>query len=302
MTSKQNSGMETKGTIFYSKKTLNLQGRLLSLDKPIVMGILNITPDSFYDGGQYNLPDQVLSRATQLLTEGASILDIGGYSSRPGADDITEAEEIARVVPAIQAILKTYPEAIISVDTFRAQVAHEAVQAGALIVNDISGGSLDPKMYETVASLQVPYVLMHMRGTPQTMTQLNQYEHLVYEVMQDLQQKVVKLKELGLHDVVIDPGFGFAKNIAQNFHLMEHLRLFQALGLPILAGVSRKSMIYKTLKTTPDEALNGTIALNTVALKNGANILRVHDVKAAVETIRMVDSLQSNTNAVSLNN
>ncbi len=302
MTSKQNSGMETKGTIFYSKKTLNLQGRLLSLDKPIVMGILNITPDSFYDGGQYNLPDQVLSRATQLLTEGASILDIGGYSSRPGADDITEAEEIARVVPAIQAILKTYPEAIISVDTFRAQVAHEAVQAGALIVNDISGGSLDPKMYETVASLQVPYVLMHMRGTPQTMTQLNQYEHLVYEVMQDLQQKVVKLKELGLHDVVIDPGFGFAKNIAQNFHLMEHLRLFQALGLPILAGVSRKSMIYKTLKTTPDEALNGTIALNTVASKNGANILRVHDVKAAVETIRMVDSLQSNTNAVSLNN
>lgn len=302
MTSKQNSGMETKGTIFYSKKTLNLQGRLLSLDKPIVMGILNITPDSFYDGGQYNLPDQVLSRATQLLTEGASILDIGGYSSRPGADDITEAEEIARVVPAIQAILKTYPEAIISVDTFRAQVAHEAVQAGALIVNDISGGSLDPKMYETVASLQVPYVLMHMRGTPQTMTQLNQYEHLVYEVMQDLQQKVVKLKELGLHDVVIDPGFGFAKNIAQNFHLMEHLRLFQALGLPILAGVSRKSMIYKTLKTNPDEALNGTIALNTVALKNGANILRVHDVKAAVETIRMVDSLQSNTNAVSLNN
>ena len=292
--------METKGTIFYSKKTLNLRGRLLLLDKPIVMGILNITPDSFYDGGQYNLPEQVLTRATQLLTEEASILDIGGYSSRPGADDISEAEEIARVVPAIQAILNTHPEAIISVDTFRAQVAQEAVQAGALIVNDISGGNLDSKMYETVASLRVPYVLMHMRGTPQTMTKLNQYEHLVYEVMQDLQQKVVALKELGLHDVVIDPGFGFAKNIPQNFHLMEHLKLFQALGLPILAGVSRKSMVYKTLKTTPDEALNGTIALNTIALKNGANILRVHDVKAAVETIQMVDSLQSNSKEIVL--
>ncbi|OJJ16319.1 dihydropteroate synthase [marine bacterium AO1-C] len=286
--------METKGTIFYSKKTLNLRGELLSLECPLVMGILNVTPDSFYDGGQYNAPTQILEKATQLLKEGAKILDIGGYSSRPGAKDISEKEEIMRVVPVIQAVTEAHPKAVISVDTFRAKVAYEAVQAGAHIVNDVSGGNLDDKMYETVAALKVPYVLMHMRGTPQTMTKLNQYEHLLYEVLQDLQQKVVQLRALGVHDIIIDPGFGFAKNIPQNFHLMQHLGIFQALGLPVLAGVSRKSMIYKTLKITPDEALHGTIALNTVALQNGANILRVHDVKAAFEAVKMVEKLNEN--------
>ncbi|HAS45403.1 MAG TPA: dihydropteroate synthase [Microscillaceae bacterium] len=283
--------METKGTIFYSKKTLNLQGELLSLEHPVIMGILNVTPDSFYDGGQHNLPAQILERATQLLAEGAKILDIGGYSSRPGADNISEEEEIARVVPAIQAINQAHPQAILSIDTFRARVAQAAIEAGAHIINDISGGNLDAQMYETVARLKVPYILMHMRGTPQTMTQLSQYEHLVYEILQDLQQKVVQLQALGVHDIIIDPGFGFAKNIAQNFHLMEHLGVLQALGLPVLAGISRKSMIYKTLKTTPDEALNGTIALNTIALQNGANILRVHDVKAAFDAMKMVEML-----------
>ena len=283
--------METKGTIFYSKKTLNLQGEVLSLDAPVVMGILNITPDSFYDGGQYNLPSQVLDKATQLVNEGAKILDVGGYSSRPGGVHISEKEETTRVIPAIQAIAEALPGAVISVDTFRAGVAREAVQAGAHIINDVSGGTLDAEMYATVADLKVPYVLMHMRGTPQTMTTLNQYTHLVYEVLQDLQQKVAQLRALGVHDVIIDPGFGFAKNIGQNFHLMEHLSILRALELPILVGVSRKSMIYKTLQTTPDEALSGTIALNTIALQKGANILRVHDVKAAVETLKMVGKL-----------
>jgi len=283
--------METKGTIFYSKKTLNLQGEVLSLECPVVMGILNVTPDSFYDGGQYNLSTQVLHKATQLLAEGAKILDVGGYSSRPGADDISEEDEIARVVPVIQAIKQTHPRAIISIDTFRAKVAQAAIEVGAHIINDISGGNLDPKMYETVARLKVPYILMHMRGTPQTMTQLSQYEHLLYEILQDLQQKVVQLRALGVYDIIIDPGFGFAKNIVQNFHLMGHMGILRALELPILAGISRKSMIYKTLKTTPEEALNGTIALNTIALQNGANILRVHDVKAAFDAVKMLEML-----------
>jgi dihydropteroate synthase len=283
--------MQAKGTIFYPKKTLNLKGKLLWLDQPIVMGILNVTPDSFYDGGKHQHSDQLLAKASQLLAEGASIIDIGGYSSRPNADDISPQEEIDRVLPAIELILQNHPQACISIDTFRAAVALEAVNAGAGIINDISGGNLDEAMFETVAKLNVPYILMHMRGTPQTMTDLNEYEHLVSDVIQDLQQKVSKLNLLGVHDIVIDPGFGFAKNITQNFELLKHLQMFQALGLPILAGVSRKSMIYKTLQTSADEALHGTVALNTVALQNGANILRVHDVKAAKDAIAMVEAL-----------
>nr|WP_316928811.1 dihydropteroate synthase [Microscilla marina] len=255
------------------------------------MGILNVTPDSFYDGGRHQLSDQILSKVSRFLDEGADIIDIGGYSSRPNADDIGTQEEIDRVLPAIELILKNYPHAYLSIDTFRASVASEAVNAGACIINDISGGNLDHQMFDTVARLQVPYILMHMRGTPQTMTTLNEYEHLVSEVLLDLQQKVAKLKQLGVHDVIIDPGFGFAKNIPQNFHLLQHLRMFQTLGLPVLAGISRKSMIYKTLQNSADEALYGTIALHTVALQNGANILRVHDVKAAKDAIAMVEAL-----------
>ncbi|WP_045114310.1 dihydropteroate synthase [Microscilla marina] len=283
--------MQAKGTIFYSKKTLCLKGTLMLLNRPIVMGILNVTPDSFYDGGRHQLSDQILSKVSRFLDEGADIIDIGGYSSRPNADDIGTQEEIDRVLPAIELILKNYPHAYLSIDTFRASVASEAVNAGACIINDISGGNLDHQMFDTVARLQVPYILMHMRGTPQTMTTLNEYEHLVSEVLLDLQQKVAKLKQLGVHDVIIDPGFGFAKNIPQNFHLLQHLRMFQTLGLPVLAGISRKSMIYKTLQNSADEALYGTIALHTVALQNGANILRVHDVKAAKDAIAMVEAL-----------
>lgn len=264
------------------------------LDTPIVMGILNVTPDSFYDGGKHFMNDKVLPKATQLVNEGATIIDIGGYSSRPNADNISVQQELDRVLPAIELILKNHPQTYISIDTFRASVATEAVKAGACIINDISGGNLDADMFGTVAKLKVPYILMHMRGTPQTMTTLNNYEHLVFEVLKDLQQKVAKLHLLGVHDMVIDPGFGFAKNIAQNFHLLNYLSLFKSLGLPLLAGISRKSMIYKTLQTSAEEALNGTVALNTVALQNGANILRVHDVKAATETIRMTEMLKAN--------
>lgn len=283
--------MQAKGTIFYPKKTLNLKGKLLWLDQPIVMGILNVTPDSFYDGGKHQHSDQLLAKASQMLVEGAHIIDIGGYSSRPNADNISPQEEIDRVLPVIELILQNHPQTCISIDTFRAAVALEAVNAGASIINDISGGNLDETMFETVAKLNVPYILMHMRGTPQTMVGLNEYEHLVSDVIHDLQQKVSKLNLLGVHDIVIDPGFGFAKNISQNFELLKHLQMFQALGLPILAGISRKSMIYKTLQTSAEEALHGTTVLNTVALQNGANILRVHDVKAAKDAIAMVEAL-----------
>lgn len=265
----------------------------MTLNSPLVMGILNVTPDSFYDGGKHHLADQVLPKASQLIKEGATILDIGGYSSRPNADDVSIDEEISRVIPTIESIVKAHPQVIISIDTFRSKVAQEAVKAGAHIINDISGGNLDPEMFNTVARLQVPYILMHMRGTPQTMTALNSYDHLVFEVMQDLQQKITELHALGVHDLIIDPGFGFAKNINQNFHLLNHFYLLQALGLPLLAGISRKSMIYKTLQSNPQEALNGTTALHTIALQNGANILRVHDVKAALEAIRLVEKLNS---------
>lgn len=283
--------MQAKGTIFYSKKTLNLQGKLLTLDCPKVMGILNVTPDSFYDGGKHQQSEQLLAKVSEMLAEGVDMLDVGGYSSRPNADDISPQEEIDRVLPAIELIQQHYPQTPISIDTFRAKVALEAVGAGACMINDISGGNLDGQMFETVAKLQVPYVLMHMRGTPQTMTTLNEYEDLVSDVVQDLQQKVAKLHLLGVHDIVVDPGFGFAKNIAQNFELLKHLSMFQALGLPVLVGVSRKSMIYKTLQTSAEEALHGTIALNTVALQNGANILRVHDVKAAKDAVAMIEAI-----------
>lgn len=279
--------MEPKDTVFYSKKTLNLRGNVIDLSYPIVMGILNITPDSFYDGGFHNDEIRMLERVGHMLTDGATIIDIGGYSTRPGAKDVSEQEELDRVVPAIKAIMREYPDTYVSVDTFRASVAEAAVSEGAVMINDISAGSLDGKMFATVAKLKVAYVLMHMRGNPQTMQTLTGYESLLLEVIDFFQKKVSELRELNVKDIVIDPGFGFAKTIDQNYDLLKHLNYFRMLNLPVLAGMSRKSMIYKKLNTTSEHALNGTTALNAIALMNRVSILRVHDVTEAMEAITL---------------
>lgn len=256
------------------------------------MGILNVTPDSFYDGGRFLTESSIVEQAGKMLSEGADFLDIGGYSSRPGATDIPAAEEKARVLKAIQAILKNFPDTIISVDTFRSDVAEAAVAAGALMINDISGGNLDGEMFPTVARLKVPYILMHMKGTPQTMISHARYTHLKKEVLDYLQGKIHLLKQSGVKDILVDPGFGFAKTAEQNFDLLYHLEKFSILGRPLLVGLSRKSMVWKTLGIEPAEALNGTTSLNTMALLKGADILRVHDVREARQVIRLFTSLR----------
>lgn len=270
--------------------SINLKGNLVDLSTPVIMGILNITPDSFYDGGKYYKDsDALIKQAEKLLKEGATILDIGGYSSRPGAEPVKVEEETERVVDAIHAVIGEFPDAFISVDTFRASVAEEAVKAGAAMINDISGGSLDDHMFEVVAKLQVPYVLMHMKGNPKTMASLTQYDDLVLDILDYLQERLAKLRALKVADVMIDPGFGFAKTIKQNFKLLQHLESFHVLNAPMLVGVSRKSMTYKSLKISPEEALNGTTVLNTVSLLRGASILRVHDVKEAFQAVRLLN-------------
>jgi dihydropteroate synthase len=251
------------------------------------MGILNITPDSFYGVSRVEGTDAVVRKAGDMLTQGATFLDMGGYSSRPGAADISVEDERARVVPAIEAVLKAFPEAFISVDTFRAEVARAAVEAGACMVNDISGGSLDEAMFATIASLQIPYVLMHMRGTPQTMTSLTQYKNLLPEMFAYFQQKIFQLRQLGVKDIILDPGFGFAKTPDQNYQLLRNWDYFKPLSLPVLAGLSRKSLIHKKLQISVEDALNGTTVLNTIALMKGADILRVHDVKEATEAVKL---------------
>ncbi len=276
-----------KDTFFQKKHTLNIGGKLLDLTNPKVMGIINITPDSFFEGSRKQGTEAILQQAEKMLSEGADFLDLGAYSSRPGATDISLDEEIQRLLPAVEAISNNFPEAILSIDTFRAKVAEEAVKAGAHIINDISGGSLDADMFVTVANLQVPYVLMHMKGTPQTMVQHAQYADVVEEVFDYFVDKYHQLKQLGVKDVIIDPGFGFAKTPEQSYTLIKHFNRFDVLQLPILVGISRKKMIYNLLGTTAEDALNGTTALNTIALSKGANILRVHDVKAAVEAVKI---------------
>ena len=251
------------------------------------MGTLNITPDSFYQGSRKEQEGSILKEAEKMLSQGADILDIGGYSSRPDAADVDAEEEWQRVGKAIKLILQHFPEAAISIDTFRAKIARQAVNEGACIINDISGGELDKEMFATVAALQVPYILMHMRGNPQTMKAENQYTHLLHEIFDYFAQKVNKLRILGVNDIVVDPGFGFAKNIPQNYELLGNMSYFRVFGLPLLAGISRKSLIYKKLHVSPAEALNGTSVLNTICLMQGASLLRVHDVKEAVETIKL---------------
>ncbi|WP_345159713.1 dihydropteroate synthase [Pontibacter saemangeumensis] len=276
-----------KDTLFSTKTTVNCRGKLLSLEAPLVMGILNVTPDSFYAGSRLSTVEAVLQKAETMLQDGADILDIGGYSSRPGAADIPVQEELDRVAPAVEAIVRNFPEAVVSVDTFRAAVAEAAVAAGGAIINDISGGNLDEAMFPTVARLQAPYILMHMRGTPQTMTTLAKYDDIAVEVVDELQGQVARLKQLGVKDIILDPGFGFAKTVDQNFELLRRLDELRVFGLPVLAGLSRKSMVYKTLGIAQADALTGTIALNMVALMKGAAILRVHDVKETKQTVEL---------------
>jgi dihydropteroate synthase len=266
---------------------MNCKGQLIDLSTPKVMGILNLTPDSFYDGGKFDSDKNILLQVEKMLLDGATFIDVGGQSSKPNATAISVEEELQRVIAKIELIVKNFPETIISIDTFNSQVAKAAVENGAAIINDISAGSLDDKMMETVAQLQVPYIMMHMRGTPQTMQQLTSYDDLVKEILFYFSEKVVKARSFGINDLIVDPGFGFAKTIEQNFELLNKLELFQILELPVLAGISRKSMIYKTLNTDVENALNGTSVLNTIALTKGANILRVHDVKEAVECVKL---------------
>jgi dihydropteroate synthase len=255
------------------------------------MGIINVTPDSFYDGGSTTVLRDISAQAENMICHGATFLDIGGYSSRPGAKDISEAEELKRIIPAIEALEKEFPAVILSVDTFRSNIAKKAVEAGAAIVNDISGGSLDATMLETVAKLNVPYVLMHMKGTPQTMKSQAQYKNVTKEVLYYFSERIALARKAGINDLIADPGFGFAKTREHNFEILKYFELFKALEIPILAGVSRKSLVYKTLGTTPEEALNGTTVLHTVALQKGANILRVHDVKEAKECVTLLQSV-----------
>lgn len=272
---------------------INCKGRLIDLSTPKVMGILNITPDSFYSGSRNESVDKLLVKTERMLKEGATFIDVGGYSSRPGAVDISAEEETERVVPAIEAVLKNFPETIISADTFRAEVAEQSIKAGAAMINDISSGNLDDRMMQVVAQFQVPYIMMHMNGTPQTMKDLNQYKDLLQEVIFYFSEKVKAARNSGINDLIIDPGFGFSKNIQQNFELLSNMELLQILDLPILAGLSRKSTIYKTLGIDPEEALNGTTVLNTVALQKGAAILRVHDVKEAMEAVELTGRLKN---------
>jgi dihydropteroate synthase len=280
-----------KDTFFQIKTSLNVAGKILDLSIPKVMGILNITPDSFFEGSRTQSVKEILAQAEKMLIEGADILDLGAYSSRPGATDISTEEEKSRLIPAVKLIAKHFPEAVISVDTFRANVAKEAVENGAHIINDISGGNLDQEMFKTVGELGVPYILMHMKGTPQTMKDLTDYNDLFGDIKLYFSEKIVQLKQAGVKDIILDLGFGFAKNIKQNFELLNHLADFRTLGFPILAGLSRKSMIYKTLDIDANEALNGTTVLNTIALINGASILRVHDVKEASEAILLINKI-----------
>jgi dihydropteroate synthase len=273
----------------YEQTTLNCRGKLLDISKPIVMGVLNTTPDSFFAGSRISDEKMLLIHAEKMLSEGVSILDIGGMSSRPGAEIIDETEETRRVLPAIKAVAKAFPNAIISVDTIRASVAEAAIEAGAAIVNDISAGNLDEKMFVTVAKLNVPYILMHMKATPKTMQKEAIYEDITLEILDFFIEKIGILRGLGVKDIVVDAGFGFGKTVAQNFELLRKLSVFKILDCPILAGLSRKTMIWKTLDIEANDALNGTTAANMLALMQGAKILRVHDVKEAVEAIKIFD-------------
>jgi dihydropteroate synthase len=268
-------------------KTWNVRGRLVDVSSPMIMGVINLTPDSFYSGSRMSSMPEVFRVVEQMINEGASIIDIGGYSSRPGAVDISVDEEIERTLPIVSGVVREFPEVIVSIDTFRSEVAKRALDAGVAMINDISAGDLDPALPSLAASHGVPFIAMHMRGTPQTMNALTQYDDLLHDILAYFDRKLNLLSSLGLKDIVIDPGFGFAKTVDQNFTILHHMSALKILGKPILVGLSRKSMIWRTLDITPEESLNGTTALNMAALINGASILRVHDVKSAKECVKL---------------
>ena len=274
--------------------TINCKGELIDLSSPKVMGILNVTPDSFFDGGKYKDESEILNKVDTMLVQGATFIDVGGYSSRPGADFVSVDQELKRVIPIVELILKHYPKTLISVDTFRSKVAEQSITAGATLINDISAGKLDDNMLATIGKLGVPYIMMHMKGNPKTMQQQTNYVDLVKEVITYFAERITAAHQAKINDIIIDPGFGFAKTTEQNYKLLNHMELLQMLDKPMLAGVSRKSMIYKTLKTTPDQALNGTTALHMVALQKGASILRAHDVKEAMECVTLYNQLTTN--------
>jgi dihydropteroate synthase len=271
---------------------INCKGKLIDLSSPKVMGILNITPDSFYDGGKYNSDTEILHQTEKMLNEGATFIDVGGYSSRPNAMHISEEQELKRIIPVIELLVKEFPDILISADTFRSKIAQECIKGGASMINDISAGTMDADMFNTIAELKVPYIIMHMQGTPQNMQNNTNYDDIVHEIILYFSNKINQLRALGINDIIIDVGFGFGKTLEQNYKLLKDLSLFKSLDLPILTGVSRKSMLYKLLDNTPDKSLNATTIANTIALLNGTTILRVHDVKEANEAIKIVNHLR----------
>ena len=274
--------------------TINCNGKLIDLTTPKVMGILNITPDSFFDGGKYTSTTTIVSQVKKMILEGATFIDVGAYSSRPGARHISEKEELERIVPIIKFLIKEFPEILISIDTFRSEVALQCINLGACLINDISAGNLDNKMFDTVAKLQVPYIIMHMLGTPQNMQDNPTYKNIINEELLYFSKKISELRDLGVNDIISDVGFGFGKTLDQNYQLLNNLDLFKNLEIPTLAGLSRKSMLYKPLNLSPEKALNATTSAHTIALLKGANILRVHDVKEAIETVKIVELLNNN--------
>jgi dihydropteroate synthase len=281
-----------KDTLFSVKKTLNIRGILHALERPWIMGIVNLTPDSFYNKSRVQREDDMVKRVEEMLSDGADLVDLGAYSSRPGAIHISEQEEWERLQPAIKVILRNYPETLISVDTFRSSIARKAYEEGASMINDISGGQIDDNMFKTISEIKLPYILMHMRGDPRTMNTLTTYDNLFKEMINYFESRILELKSSGVNDIIIDPGFGFAKSLDQNYELLKNLTYFEVLGYPLLVGLSRKSMIFKQLGVQPSEALNGTIALNTVSLLKRASILRVHDIKEAKEVVNLVAKLR----------
>jgi dihydropteroate synthase len=273
--------------------TINCKGQLVDLTLPKVMGILNVTPNSFFDGGRYNNDSEILSQVEKMLLNGATFIDIGAYSSKPSAEFVSEEEELQRIVPIVQLILEHFPETLISIDTFRSEVAKACIENGAAIINDISAGILDDKMLEMIAKYNVPYIMMHMRGTPQTMQTMTNYDNIIKEILFYFSERIAQARSLGINDLIVDPGFGFAKTLEQNYEVLQKMELFQMLELPLLTGVSRKSMIYKTLHSSAEEALNGTTVLNTIALTKGAKILRVHDVREAIECVTLFNKINN---------
>ena len=275
--------------------TINCKGNLIDLTTPKVMGILNITPDSFYDGGNYKDEKSILTQVEKMLDEGATFIDVGAYSSRPGADPISKSDELKRIVPIVHLLLEKFPDIYLSIDTFRAEIAQECLESGAAMINDISGGSLDENMLRTIAKCKAPYIMMHMKGNSSTMQQQTHYKNLLGDILYYFSEKLATARALGINDIIIDPGFGFAKTLEQNYELLQKLATFKCLNMPILVGLSRKSMIYKTLGSSADRALNGTTALHMIALSKGAGILRTHDVKEAIECVKLHNQLTKTT-------